>query len=256
SLPNSGNKQNDSKELRVEDYLKHVLALPVMCSITGPVSYWLSCEKRDRNNILETVLLYYFVEQMFRGGTIDVSWNTLGFEFFHSTQPAVESKYYSGSQTVKAPTTLKRTQLHFFLHDTISGHNPSSVLIAKPKGTVVQQGDINPFGTVYAFDDPLTEGPSLNSKVIGNARGLYASISRGSDLTLLFNGDFEFTSGEFNGSSISVFSRDPLVVSKEVAVVGGRKKFRMAQGFILLDAIYFNATLGDAILECHVTIFH
>ncbi|PWA51443.1 disease resistance-responsive (dirigent-like protein) family protein [Artemisia annua] len=175
---------------------------------------------------------------------------------FTATSPAVDSKYYSGSRTIKAPTTLRKTQLHFFLHDTISGNNPSSVLIAKPKGTVVQQGDINPFGTVYVFDDPLTEGPGMNSKVIGNARGLYASTSRGSDLTLLFNGDFEFTSGEFNGSSISVFSRDPLVVSKEVAVVGGRGKFRMAQGFILLNAVFFNATLGDAILECHVTIFH
>lgn len=178
------------------------------------------------------------------------------FVLFTATSRAVNGKYYSGSHIVETPTTVKKTQLHFFLHDTISGNNPSAVLVAYPNGTVVQEGNIVPFGSVYVFDDPLTEGPTLNSKVIGNARGLYASISRGADLTLLFNGDLEFTSGEFNGSSISVFSRDPLVLTKELAVVGGRGKFRMAQGFILNNAIFFNATSGDAILEFHVTIFH
>ncbi|KAI3728921.1 hypothetical protein L6452_17566 [Arctium lappa] len=175
---------------------------------------------------------------------------------FAATLVVVNGKYHSDSHIIDAPTTIKKTHLHFFFHDTISGDNPSSVLIAKPNGTVVEEGNIVPFGAVYVFDDPLTEGPTPNSKVIGNARGFYASTSHGSDLTLLLSGDFEFTSGEFNGSSISVFSRDPLVVEKEVAVVGGRGKFRMAKGFILLNAIFFNATNGDAILECDVTIFH
>ncbi|KAI3728920.1 hypothetical protein L6452_17565 [Arctium lappa] len=176
---------------------------------------------------------------------------------FTATSTAVNGKYYSDSHIINAPTTMKKTHLHFFFHDTLSGDNPSSVLVAKPNGTVVEEGNVGPFGAVYVFDDPLTDGPDLNSsKVIGNARGLYASTSRGSDLTLLLSSDFEFTSGEFNGSSISVFSRDPLVVEKEVAVVGGLGKFKMAKGFILLKAIYLNATNGDAILECHATIFH
>ncbi|KAD7478957.1 hypothetical protein E3N88_02093 [Mikania micrantha] len=88
---------------------------------------------------------------------------------------------------------------------------------AKPNNTVVKEGNVGPFGAVYMFDDPLTEGPDPNSKVIGNARGL-----------------------------------DPLVLVKEVAVVGGRGKFRMAKGFVLIDAIFFNATSGDAILEWHI----
>ena len=175
---------------------------------------------------------------------------------FTATSAVVNGKYHSGSHIIDSPTTMKKTHLHFFLHDTLSGDNPSSVLIAKPNGTVVEEGNVLPFGAVYVFDDPLTEGPAADSKAIGNARGFYASTSRGSDLTLLFSGDFEFTSGEFNGSSISVFSRDPLVVEKEVAVVGGSGKFRMAKGFISLNAIFFNVTNGDAILECDVTVFH
>ncbi|KAJ9549383.1 hypothetical protein OSB04_021926 [Centaurea solstitialis] len=173
-----------------------------------------------------------------------------------ATTAVVAGKYHSGSRIIDSPTTMTKTRLHFFLHDTLSGDNPSAVLIAKPNGTVVEEGNVLPFGAVYVFDDPLTEGPAPDSKVIGNGRGLYASTSRGSDLTLLFSGDIEFTSGEFNGSSISVFSRDPLVIEKEVAVVGGRGKFRMAKGFILLNAIFFNVTNGDAILECDVTVFH
>ncbi|KAI3717376.1 hypothetical protein L1987_68957 [Smallanthus sonchifolius] len=141
------------------------------------------------------------------------------------------------------------------MHDILSGNNPFSVLVAKPKNTVVKEGNVGPFGAVYVFDDPLTEGPDPKSKVIGNARGLYASVSRGSDPTLLFNGDLEFTRGEFNGSSISVVSRDPLVLIKEVAVVGSRGKFRMAKGFSLLNAVFVNITSGDAILEWHVTFF-
>ncbi|KAK9064690.1 hypothetical protein SSX86_016072 [Deinandra increscens subsp. villosa] len=173
-----------------------------------------------------------------------------------ATSP-VKAKYHSGSHKIDVPTTITKTHLHFFLHDTLSGDNPSAVLVAKPNRTAVQENsNILPFGALFAFDDPLTEGPDPNSKVIGNARGLYASISRGPDLTLLFNGDLEFTSGEFNGSSIVVVCRDPLVLVKEMAVVGGRGKFKLAKGFVLNNAVYFNTTNGDAILEWHVTVFH
>ncbi|KAM0054984.1 putative dirigent protein [Helianthus debilis subsp. tardiflorus] len=173
-----------------------------------------------------------------------------------TTTSLVKAKYYSNSHTIDVPTTIKETHLHFFLHDTISGDNPTAVLVAKPNNTVVQEGNPIPFGAVYVFDDPLTEGPDPNSTVIGNARGLYASISRGSDLTILFNGDLEFTSGEFNGSSISVATRDPLVLLKEMAIVGGRGKFRMAKGFIFNTLSFLNVTTGDAILEWNVTVFH
>ncbi|KAK1422965.1 hypothetical protein QVD17_18257 [Tagetes erecta] len=173
------------------------------------------------------------------------------------TTPAVKGKYYSGSHIVDVPTTIKQTHLHFFLHDTLSGDNPSAVLITKPNSKVIKENNpIIPFGSIFAFDDPLTVGSDPKSKVIGTARGLYASISRGSDLTLLFTGDLEFTSGEFNGSAIIVSCRDPMVLVKEMAVVGGRGKFKMAKGFVKNTAVYFNTTNGDAILEWHVTVFH
>ncbi|KAJ0451089.1 putative dirigent protein [Helianthus annuus] len=160
--------------------------------------------------------------------TINFAWLLL---ILAATLHAVKAKYHLSSHTVDVPTTIKETHLHFFMHDIISGNNPSSVIVAKANSTVIKESNnIVPFGQF--------------------------TFSRGSDLTLMFNGDLEFTSGEFNGSSISVVSRDPLVLVKELAVVGGRGKFRMAKGFVWTNAVYFNVTTGDAILEYNVTIFH
>ncbi|XP_043718316.1 dirigent protein 4 [Telopea speciosissima] len=151
----------------------------------------------------------------------------------------------------------KVTELHFFLHDTLSGKNPTAVLVAHSNNT---NGDdlksTTPFGSVYATNDPLTEGPELTSKVIGNAQGLY--VSSGQDtLSLVLYVDFGFTTGEYNGSSISVFSRNPVTEGdRELAVVGGRNKFRMARGFANLKTQYLNVTNGDAVIEYKVTVFH
>jgi len=47
-----------------------------------------------------------------------------------------------------------------------------------------------------------------------------------------------------------VFSRNPVWEGdREVAVAGGRGKFRMANGFAKISASFLNATTGDAILE-------
>ncbi|XVE93799.1 hypothetical protein REPUB_Repub01dG0226100 [Reevesia pubescens] len=139
----------------------------------------------------------------------------------------VYSQYYS--KTVRdAPKAEKVTNLHFFFHDTLGGKNPSAVLVARAN---------------------ITE-------VIGNAQGLW--VSSGKDIpTLVAFFDFGFTKGEFNGSSISVFSRNPIVeTERELAVVGGRGKFRMAKGFAQLKTYFLNVTNGYAIVEYNVTVIH
>ncbi|MBA0785091.1 hypothetical protein Gotri_026290, partial [Gossypium trilobum] len=67
--------------------------------------------------------------------------------------------------------------------------------------------------------------------------------------------DFGFTKGKFKGSSISLFSRNPITdTEREVAVVGGRGKFRMAKGFALLKTYFLNAT--TVIVDFNVTVIH
>ncbi|KAK8567985.1 hypothetical protein V6N13_105927 [Hibiscus sabdariffa] len=180
----------------------------------------------------------------------------LAMILFLSIAPA-HGQYYSGTVTPR-PRPEKMTRLHFFFHDIISGKNPTAVLIARPDNSS------SPFGRLYAIDDPLTVGPELTSMVIGNAQGLYLSLSRDPSLfTAVLYVDFAFTSGRFNGSSFSLFSRYAAVEydgaaepEREMAIVGGRGAFRMARGFAQTRGISTNATTGDAITEFNVTLYH
>ncbi|KAM0946945.1 putative dirigent protein [Dioscorea sansibarensis] len=150
----------------------------------------------------------------------------------------------------------KVTHLHFFYQENLISDHPSAVVVAKPKDTTVNASNLAPFGAVYVLDTPLTEGQDPNSKVVGQVQGF--SVSAGQDKPMaVFMVDFGFTSGEFNGSSISALSRNPVLdVDRELAIVGGRGKFRMARGFANLHTSYINATSGVVIVEYNVTVFH
>ncbi|ESQ46002.1 hypothetical protein EUTSA_v10000597mg [Eutrema salsugineum] len=168
------------------------------------------------------------------------------------------SEYYSKTRRC-SPKQQVVTNLHFFFHDTLTYPNPSAVLIAKPinlTSLMNNSSSPSPFGSLFAVDDPLTLGPDPRSKQIGNARGMY--VSSGERLpTLTMYLDFGFTSGHFNGSSFTVFSRNPITdKERELAVVGGRGKFRMATGVAQLNTYSVNLTTGDAIVEYHVTLYH
>ncbi|KAE8698719.1 Dirigent protein 15 [Hibiscus syriacus] len=168
----------------------------------------------------------------------------------------VYGKYYS--QTVTPSSKVEKvTRLHFFLHDILSGENPSAVIVAR--ANLTKKGDsVLPFGSLVAIDDPLRVGPDPTSEIIGNAQGLYLSASQdASKFTIVLYADLAFTSGKFNGSSFSIFSRNPVLeADREVAVVGGRGKFRMARGYAKIKSSHFNATTGDAILDYKVTLYH
>ncbi|XP_057440748.1 dirigent protein 15-like [Lotus japonicus] len=86
--------------------------------------------------------------------------------------------------------------------------------------------------SVYANDNLLREGIEETSKVIGN---VLTSSELREKVVLVMNADFSFTFGKLNGSSISkfsIFSRNPVSEpTRELEVVGQRKKFRMASCF-------------------------
>lgn len=161
------------------------------------------------------------------------------------------------SQSVPYVSLRKKvSKLHFFFHDRISGKNPTSVLIARPNITKEDKSPALPFGSLFAVYDPLTVGPEPTSEVIGHAEGLYVSSSQ-DVLTLVTYLDFGFTSGRFNGSSLSLFSRNPVAEKeREVAVVGGRGKFRMARGFARLKTRFTNETASGTVVECRATVVH
>ncbi|WOL08871.1 hypothetical protein Cni_G17624 [Canna indica] len=148
----------------------------------------------------------------------------------------------------------KVTNLHFFFHDIVAGQDPSAVLVATPKKNL--SGDVQQtFGWVVVIDDPLTEGPERDSNVLGAAQGFYMLTGRKTPM-LTLGADYGFTAGPYNGSSFSVFSRNPAgETERELAVVGGRGAFRMAQGFANLRTVSISNG-GDAVVEYNVTLFH
>ncbi|GMI83531.1 hypothetical protein like AT2G21110 [Hibiscus trionum] len=180
-------------------------------------------------------------------GTWILSWILIVF----LSTVAVQSQYYSNSRPYD-PKPEKVTNLHFFFHEYVGGQNPTSVLLAQ--ANITSNNSTVPFGTLYVVDDPLRTGPEPDSEEIGNAQGLLvvAGINSTAVVTYL---DFEFTTGEFNGSSLSVFSRNPIIwAERELSVVGGKGKFRMAKGFALINPYFMNATA--AIHVFNVTVIH
>lgn len=166
-----------------------------------------------------------------------------------STSPS-HSAYYTRS-TAYEPVQLKKTNLRFFFHDNLGGANPTAVQIAGPR----DPNNPIPFGSLFAIDDLLTESPELTSRVVGNARGMYLSSGRGDDVALVLYVDLGFTAGRFNGSSLSVFSRNPVAESRrEMAVVGGRGMFRKAEGTVFVSTHFVNFTY--AVLEYNVEVIH
>jgi hypothetical protein len=177
--------------------------------------------------------------------------------FLCSITIPVNSKYHSEKNIHSLHLKKQKvTHLHFYLFDILSGNKPTAVQIAQPNITIGHKST-TPFGHLYAIDDLLREGPNESSKVIGNAQGLYISSSRSEDMTIVMYIDFGFTIGKFKGSSISVFSRNPITEPiREFAVVGGRGKFRLARGFVECKTHFFDPKPSNAILEYHVTVLH
>ncbi|KAM3336717.1 hypothetical protein ACQJBY_030626 [Aegilops geniculata] len=154
----------------------------------------------------------------------------------------------------------KVTNIRFYLHNTHSVNDPSSVLVAENKNATAHAHGLVPFSSVYVFDDVLTEGPASTSKVIGNAQGMY--VETGKDgYTILETIDCEMTDGPFKGSSFVMFSRNQFSnPSRELPVIGGRGAFRMAKGYGLLRTVCINCinsvnpSKGD-IIEYNVTLY-
>ncbi|KAK9668278.1 hypothetical protein RND81_13G047300 [Saponaria officinalis] len=106
------------------------------------------------------------------------------------------------------------------------------------------------------IDDPLTEKPDNNSKIIGHAQGMYGFADQ-NQLALLMTMNLVFYDGEFNGSTLSVMGRNSVMDSvREMAVVGGSGAFRFASGYAQAKTVTFMDTNGATIVEYNVYVSH
>jgi hypothetical protein len=165
---------------------------------------------------------------------------------------SITTTYGTFSDDASDAITLNRmektTHLHFYFHDILSGKNPTAVQIAGPGMS---------FGGTFIIDDPLTQGPELTSKLVGRAQGMYAfaSLKTPPDLLMVIN--YEFAVGKYNGSSISVLGRNPVLHDvREFSVVGGSGLFRLARGYALAHTITYDSKTGDSTVEYNVYVMH
>ncbi|KAJ8445861.1 hypothetical protein Cgig2_000173 [Carnegiea gigantea] len=132
----------------------------------------------------------------------------------------------------------------------VSGKSPTAVQIAGP-ATSTSMG----FGVMNFADDALTVGQDQGSEVIGRAQGLYAPTSQ-EEVALLMVMNYVFTKGEYNGSSIAILGRNPLLQDvREMPIVGGTGLFRFARGYALAHTVWANPQ-GDATVEYNVYVSH
>lgn len=177
----------------------------------------------------------------------------LSISFVHCVDqdPIAVEDWFKGIDTMKE----KRTKLHFYFHDIVSGNNPTAMRVAKSTTYSSLTGTLTGFGNVVMADDVLTSGPEANSTIVGRAQGIYASASM-EDLGFLMTMNLAFSDGDFNGSTLSLLGRNPVLHEyREMPIVGGSGFFRMARGTATAKTYTFNL-LGDAIVEYNVMVSH
>ncbi|XP_050226617.1 dirigent protein 22-like [Mercurialis annua] len=177
--------------------------------------------------------------------------------FFSTTHSTEENPNHTFSRILSpAKQGLKKeklSHLHFFFHDIVSGKNATAVGVAQAAMT---KTSASLFGLVTMVDDPLTAEPSLSSKIVGRAQGIYASASQ-SDISLLMVLNFAFVEGKYNGSSLSVLGRNSVLSGvREMPIVGGSGLFRFARGYAQAKTREFDMKTGNAIVEYNVYVFH
>ncbi|XP_047065478.1 dirigent protein 22-like [Lolium rigidum] len=152
-----------------------------------------------------------------------------------------------------APSQPARMRL--FMHDVLTGPGATAVVVVNGTGPVVLGGEPPlRFGQVVMIDDSLTEGASPASRPLGRAQGFYAFASmHGPALLLCMN--VVLTAGPYSGSTFTVFGRDNIVEPlRELSVVGGTGRFRMATGYVLWRTSSWEVH-NNAVLELDVFIY-
>ncbi|KAG6544588.1 hypothetical protein Mapa_014010 [Marchantia paleacea] len=148
------------------------------------------------------------------------------------------------------PSSQHSRVLNYFLHDDLDS-KPVATAITVVPGVNPLNGGLNPnaFGAIAIFDDAITEGPNVSSKLLGRARGFYMfDLMVGSGVGLEFQFTVVFGNGSaFPGSTLSYKGYDKIDdVVREISVVGGTGELRMARGWAVILTQALNTTNGGA----------
>ncbi|KAA0040054.1 hypothetical protein IC582_009787 [Cucumis melo] len=147
----------------------------------------------------------------------------------------------------------KLSHLRLYWQDIQSGKNPTSVQIVPPASNTSS----TKFGLIQMINDALTATSDPKSKVWGRAQGFFALASQEKPAAILMAMNFAFVSGKYNGSSLTIFGRNPYMEKvREMAVIGGSGVFRFARGYAKVTTRKINSKTGDAVAEYNIYVFH
>ncbi|KAI3465631.1 hypothetical protein Pfo_022294 [Paulownia fortunei] len=147
----------------------------------------------------------------------------------------------------------KETKMTVYFQDYSGGPNPTVVEITgRPDGLL----SFTKFGSIFCTDDPITEEFEESSAQVARAQGLYVtSALDGSNTHVLIS--IVFTNEENKGSTLEVQgSSAQFERVREVAVVGGTGKFRLARGYVTFETIHYDHALHYAVIQCNLTVLH
>ncbi|XP_062009396.1 pterocarpan synthase 1-like [Rosa rugosa] len=148
---------------------------------------------------------------------------------------------------------FKETQMSLYFQDFTTGSNLTTLPIA---GIAGKFWTFDQFGTVYVTDDPLTEGPSPKSTLVGRGQAFIVTSALDGRNALVFL-SIVFTNKKYNGSTIEIQGNskqfEPV---REVAVVSGTGKFRFARGYATLETYFVDQPRGYSVIRCNITVQH
>nr|GEV87328.1 dirigent protein 22-like [Tanacetum cinerariifolium] len=150
--------------------------------------------------------------------------------------------------------TEKLSHFKFYWHDTVSGPNPTVVNIVPPP--INNKTKPTGFGMINMIDDAMTEKPEIGSKLLGRAQGFYGQASQ-EEIGLIMAMNFLFTTGKYNGSTLTIMGRNPVFHKvREMPIIGGSGLFRFARGYVQASTHTFDLKTGDAIVEYNAYVLH
>ncbi|KAL5701215.1 hypothetical protein ACHQM5_026577 [Ranunculus cassubicifolius] len=160
------------------------------------------------------------------------------------------------SSTTTQAMKSKLTRIQFYMHDIVSGPDPTAILVAQPRNLSNPIAASLGFGNTVVIDNRLTATPDVNSTLIGRAQGIYVFTSKQDEMSALMTLTYVMVSGPYNGSTLSIVARNPVTQLgiREMPIVGGTGMFRMARGYS--EALTYSTSGMDAVVGYNVTVYH
>nr|WCZ54766.1 dirigent protein 12 [Phryma leptostachya subsp. asiatica] len=131
------------------------------------------------------------------------------------------------------------TKLQVYIQATFAKSKDQTVFEVA-SSEITSQSPTN-FGRIIVIDNGLTIGTDPDSQSLGRYQGMntYADFK---DTATNMNMNIIFSGGDYDGSTISVMGRQPIMQEVRVlTVIGGSGAFRFAKGIVLASTISTDA---------------